>query len=174
MIVEIGTKTPFHGYKNNSRQNESKILRDVFKKGDAYFNSGDLFTLDKEYFVYFADRIGDTFRCVEQTLPSSEAVGPHSIKVHKKFMKSFCRKRVWWPSDENTMNVLCIQRCPFLPSKHARHSSWGKLSAWMHPSGIFFLETFWKACINTQIWTNLADGKEKMCPHWKLATLSAN
>ena len=41
------------------RQNSAKIIRNVFKKGDAYFNSGDLFTVD---FVYFADRIGDTFR----------------------------------------------------------------------------------------------------------------
>ncbi len=39
-----------------------QILRDVCKKGDTYFNTGDLLVTDSEYFLYFSDRIGDTFR----------------------------------------------------------------------------------------------------------------
>lgn len=31
-------------------------------QGDAYFNTGDILVQDKNYFVYFSDRIGDTFR----------------------------------------------------------------------------------------------------------------
>ena len=62
LVVEIKENLEFDGYKGNQRQNEKKILKNVFKKGDAYFNSGDLFTLDKDYFVYFKDRTGDTFR----------------------------------------------------------------------------------------------------------------
>ena len=50
---------------NTQKENtEKKILRSVFKKGDAYFNSGDLIYADEEHYVYFSDRIGDTFRCV--------------------------------------------------------------------------------------------------------------
>ena len=62
MVVQIKKDFEFDGYYGNESQNASKIIRNVFKKGDAYFNSGDLFTLDKDHFVYFADRIGDTFR----------------------------------------------------------------------------------------------------------------
>ena len=43
---------------------EKKILRNVFVDGDKYFNSGDLMYLDKDYFVYFKDRLGDTFRYI--------------------------------------------------------------------------------------------------------------
>ncbi len=62
LAIEIKKDFEFDGYKGNKTQNNKKILRDVLKKGDVYFNSGDLFTFDEDYFVYFADRIGDTFR----------------------------------------------------------------------------------------------------------------
>lgn len=46
----------------DAQKTEKKILRDVLVKGDAYFNSGDLLMIDREGFVYFQDRVGDTFR----------------------------------------------------------------------------------------------------------------
>ncbi|XP_060561812.1 long-chain fatty acid transport protein 2-like [Ruditapes philippinarum] len=49
-------------YKGGKEINEKKILRNVLKEGDAYFNFGDMLTMDSDYFVYFKDRIGDTFR----------------------------------------------------------------------------------------------------------------
>jgi len=49
-------------YKGGKEVNENKILRNVLKEGDVYFNFGDLLALDKDYFVYFKDRVGDTFR----------------------------------------------------------------------------------------------------------------
>ncbi|KAK2157972.1 hypothetical protein LSH36_180g05035 [Paralvinella palmiformis] len=63
LLVALIKKTlPFEGYKGDKRLTEKKILRDVFRKGDQYFNSGDLMSVDKDYFVYFKDRVGDTFR----------------------------------------------------------------------------------------------------------------
>lgn len=44
--------------------NEKKYVRNAFVEGDAYFNFGDLMYYDKDYFIYFKDRLGDTFRCV--------------------------------------------------------------------------------------------------------------
>ncbi len=41
---------------------EKKILRNVFRKGDSWFNSGDVLRCDKTAHLYFVDRLGDTFR----------------------------------------------------------------------------------------------------------------
>ena len=49
-------------YKASREANEKKLVRNAFKDGDMYFNYGDVFYLDSDYFVYFHDRIGDTFR----------------------------------------------------------------------------------------------------------------
>lgn len=62
MICVINDLMEFDGYKGSREMSEQKIIKDVFKKGDKYFNSGDIFTIDDEYFGYFKDRIGDTFR----------------------------------------------------------------------------------------------------------------
>lgn len=67
LVAKIGERSPFSGYAKNRQQTEKKTLRDVFVKGDLYFNSGDLLKRDNEGFVYFQDRIGDTFRSVEET-----------------------------------------------------------------------------------------------------------
>jgi hypothetical protein len=37
-------------------------LTNVFKKGDAYFRSGDILIRDEFGWLYFKDRSGDTFR----------------------------------------------------------------------------------------------------------------
>ncbi|XP_045156369.2 long-chain fatty acid transport protein 2-like isoform X2 [Mercenaria mercenaria] len=49
-------------YKGGREINEKKLLRNVLKEGDCYFNFGDMLTMDSDYFVYFKDRLGDTFR----------------------------------------------------------------------------------------------------------------
>ena len=49
-------------YKGGKEVNEKKIVRNVFKRGDIYFNFGDMLEVDKDFFVYFKDRVGDTFR----------------------------------------------------------------------------------------------------------------
>lgn len=64
MVARITPKTPFLGYVGDLKQTESKRLHNVFKKGDMYFNTGDMFCIDDDGFVYFHDRVGDTFRWV--------------------------------------------------------------------------------------------------------------
>ncbi len=61
----------FDGYADKAAT-EKKILRDVFKKGDAWFRSGDLMKRDALGYFYFIDRIGDTFRWKGQNVSTGE------------------------------------------------------------------------------------------------------
>jgi acyl-CoA synthetase (AMP-forming)/AMP-acid ligase II len=70
----------FQGYYGNAKATNSKIIRDVRKKGDAYFRSGDLMRWDAEGRFYFVDRIGDTFRWKAENVSTAEvasALGSH-------------------------------------------------------------------------------------------------
>ena len=51
----------FQGYRD-PEATKKKVLVDVFKKGDAYFRSGDVLVRDEFGWLYFKDRSGDTFR----------------------------------------------------------------------------------------------------------------
>jgi len=55
----------FQGYYGNPEASQKKIVRDVLKKGDVYFRTGDVLMARYDGFrryTYFEDRIGDTFR----------------------------------------------------------------------------------------------------------------
>ncbi|XP_034382971.1 very long-chain acyl-CoA synthetase-like [Cyclopterus lumpus] len=71
-VAKIGERAPFSGYAKNAQQTERKKMRDVFVKGDLYFNSGDLLRIDNEGFVFFQDRIGDTFRWKGENVATTE------------------------------------------------------------------------------------------------------
>ncbi|XP_041370989.1 very long-chain acyl-CoA synthetase-like isoform X2 [Gigantopelta aegis] len=72
LICSITDKTPFEGYYKRPEETEKSILHDVFRKGDVYLNSGDLFYVDSEYFLYFQDRTGDTYRWKGENVSTSE------------------------------------------------------------------------------------------------------
>lgn len=61
----------FEGYAAKA-QDENKILRNVFKKGDAWFRTGDLMRKDRNGYFYFVDRVGDTFRWKGENVSTSE------------------------------------------------------------------------------------------------------
>jgi fatty-acyl-CoA synthase len=66
-----GAGRDFEGY-TKAADTEKKILRDVFKKGDAWFRTGDLMRRDEHGYFYFVDRIGDTFRWKGENVATSE------------------------------------------------------------------------------------------------------
>ena len=70
-IVKGNLLREFKGYTNKSAS-EKKILRNVFKTGDAWFRSGDLMMRDEEGFIFFKDRVGDTFRWKGENVATSE------------------------------------------------------------------------------------------------------
>ncbi|HXW72833.1 MAG TPA: long-chain-acyl-CoA synthetase [Methylocella sp.] len=61
----------FEGYLSRI-DSEKKILRNVFKTGDAWMRSGDLMRKDARGFYYFEDRVGDTFRWRGENVAASE------------------------------------------------------------------------------------------------------
>jgi len=72
--VRTGTTAPtsrFDGYADG-RATKSKVLRDVFTKGDAWFRTGDLMRRDRSGYFYFVDRIGDTFRWKGENVSTTE------------------------------------------------------------------------------------------------------
>ncbi|XP_038237053.1 bile acyl-CoA synthetase isoform X2 [Dermochelys coriacea] len=72
LVAKITKSAPFNGYAGNRQKSEKKVLRDVMKKGDLYFNSGDLLMIDHEGFLYFQDRVGDTFRWKGENVATTE------------------------------------------------------------------------------------------------------
>ena len=61
----------FDGYAD-SAATDAKMLRDVFKPGDAWFRTGDLMRRDARGYYYFVDRIGDTFRWKGENVSTTE------------------------------------------------------------------------------------------------------
>ena len=61
----------FEGYLDRAAS-EKKILRNVFKPGDAWMRSGDLMRRDARGFFYFVDRVGDTFRWKGENVSTAE------------------------------------------------------------------------------------------------------
>jgi fatty-acyl-CoA synthase len=72
-IGQIGddVRSAYSGYADKAAT-EKKVLRNVFKKGDAYFRTGDLMRQDEDGYFYFIDRIGDTFRWKGENVSTSE------------------------------------------------------------------------------------------------------
>ncbi len=74
LIAEIRNDDPrfrFEGYQTKEAT-QKKILRDVFKKGDAWFRTGDLLKRDKLGYFYFTDRVGDTYRWKAENVATGE------------------------------------------------------------------------------------------------------
>ena len=65
-------ETSFQGYLGNEKATKSKVLRDVFRKGDAWYRCGDLLKADKYGQWYFLDRMGDTFRWKSENVSTME------------------------------------------------------------------------------------------------------
>jgi citronellyl-CoA synthetase len=71
LLGEISESNPFTGY-TDAQATESKILRDVFVKGDAWFNTGDLVQDIGFKHIRFVDRLGDTFRWKGENVSTTE------------------------------------------------------------------------------------------------------
>jgi len=61
----------FEGY-NDPEATKKKLLHDVLEEGDLWFRTGDLMRKDADGYIYFVDRIGDTFRWKGENVSTNE------------------------------------------------------------------------------------------------------
>ncbi|NWU39465.1 S27A2 synthetase, partial [Hylia prasina] len=130
LVIKITANTPFHGYAGDAQKTERKILRDVLAKGDAFFNSGDLLMMDQEKFLYFQDRVGDTFRWKGENVATTEVEATlglvsfiQEVNVYGVAVPGECRQqeelgvaRGWSPGglsghQEGSEGTLNVQSC---------------------------------------------------------------
>jgi len=71
--VAAGRIGRFEGYADDDGT-ERKVLRNVFKAGDAWYRTGDLMRRDEAGFYYFVDRVGDTYRWKGENVSTAEVL----------------------------------------------------------------------------------------------------
>ena len=70
-IVNHHPVRDFPGYVDETATNR-KIIHNVFTKGDSCYKSGDLLVADKYGWIYFVDRMGDTYRWKGENISTTE------------------------------------------------------------------------------------------------------
>ncbi len=82
LLSPVNRMQPFDGYTDKA-SSEKKLVRNAFREGDCWFNSGDVMSPQGMGHAAFVDRLGDTFRWkgenvattqVEAALASGESV----------------------------------------------------------------------------------------------------
>lgn len=72
LVAPVSPQSPFLGYAGGPELAQGKLLHDVFRPGDVFFNTGDLLVCDDQGFLRFHDRTGDTFRWKGENVATTE------------------------------------------------------------------------------------------------------
>ncbi len=71
LLSEVTDSRPFDGY-TDPAASEKKLIRDAFKPGDCWFDTGDLVRDQGFRHIAFVDRVGDTFRWKGENVATTE------------------------------------------------------------------------------------------------------
>ncbi|MDG4666205.1 long-chain-acyl-CoA synthetase FadD6 [Mycobacterium sp. 236(2023)] len=71
LLSKVSNFQPFDGY-TDKKESEKKLVRDAFKDGDVWFNTGDLMRAQGMGHAAFTDRLGDTFRWKGENVATTE------------------------------------------------------------------------------------------------------
>ncbi|MFG1931147.1 long-chain-acyl-CoA synthetase FadD6 [Mycobacterium sp. NPDC048908] len=71
LLSKVSSFQPFDGY-TDKEESEKKLVRDAFKDGDVWFNTGDLMRSQGFGHAAFTDRLGDTFRWKGENVATTE------------------------------------------------------------------------------------------------------
>ena len=71
LLSKVSSFQPFDGY-TDKEATEKKLVRNAFRDGDVWFNTGDLMRSQGFGHAAFADRLGDTFRWKGENVATTE------------------------------------------------------------------------------------------------------
>ncbi|MBH0775898.1 long-chain-acyl-CoA synthetase [Nocardia bovistercoris] len=74
LLAKVTGRQPFDGY-TDAEATESKLVRDAFRAGDTWFDTGDLVRDQGWWHIAFVDRLGDTFRWKGENVATTEVEG---------------------------------------------------------------------------------------------------
>jgi acyl-CoA synthetase (AMP-forming)/AMP-acid ligase II len=72
IIVQLPNEEAFVGYYNNPEATAKKFERNIFKKGDLWYRTGDALRRTPDGRWFFLDRLGDTFRWKSENVSTAE------------------------------------------------------------------------------------------------------
>lgn len=72
LLTQLTSVSDFQGYRGNAEATEKKLARNVRRKGDIWFRSGDALRRDALGRWYFMDRLGDTYRWKSENVSTME------------------------------------------------------------------------------------------------------
>src|SRR6202048_897702 len=84
LLSKVSNFQPFDGY-TDSQASEKKLVRNAFRDGDVWFNTGDLMRSQGFGHAAFTDRLGDTFRWKGENVATTqvEAAVAHDPNVEE-------------------------------------------------------------------------------------------
>ncbi|XP_029414344.1 bile acyl-CoA synthetase isoform X2 [Nannospalax galili] len=109
LLTQVQKHHPFLGYRGPREQSKRKLVSDVRRLGDLYFNTGDVLALDEEGFFYFRDRLGDTFRWKGENVSTREVEGVLSLV---DFLQDVNVYGVPVPGCEGKMGMASVKLAP--------------------------------------------------------------
>jgi fatty-acyl-CoA synthase len=71
LIGKITLRTRFDGY-HDAKATDQKVIHNAFKRGDAWYNTGDMLRMDRTRRLFFVDRMGDSFRWKGENVSTNE------------------------------------------------------------------------------------------------------
>ena len=80
LLSKVSNFQPFDGY-TDKKASEKKLVRDAFKEGDTWFNTGDLMRSQGFGHAAFTDRLGDTFRWKGENVATTEVEAAVSTRL---------------------------------------------------------------------------------------------
>lgn len=72
IVVKIPNEAAFQGYWDSHEATSKKLERNLFKKGDIYYRTGDALRRTNDGRWFFLDRLGDTFRWKGENVSTAE------------------------------------------------------------------------------------------------------
>ncbi|KAF2454740.1 hypothetical protein BDY21DRAFT_352613 [Lineolata rhizophorae] len=72
ILVACPSEKAFVGYWRNPEATSKRFVKNVFKKGDMWYRTGDALRRTSDGRWYFMDRLGDTFRWKSENVSTSE------------------------------------------------------------------------------------------------------